>query len=216
MCWQIRFPALHKKQIAPLLSTAKQLQLQLQLQRRRRRRRQKPLQQLHPPNARHALHALHAQHRQATVQDWTSFKLEWTEKSKKPKNPESYVLTPSFDSPTILTITGDQHVYEQFTVYLVNTLLGKTSDIPSSLSLGEDDCGKDANECMKKGWSHGTFKIPEGQQTILISWENSGRRPDVQQTWNHGTGQYRFDKAVPCEQENDEQKNQEKLKAMGK
>ncbi|KAL3440491.1 hypothetical protein BJX65DRAFT_314733 [Aspergillus insuetus] len=152
----------------------------------------------------------------APVQSWAPLRLDWTDDFPKPGDPEPFSFTTSFDYPTILTVTGDRTLFEQFTIYLGLEVLGKTLDISSSPNWGQVDCGTDANECQKKGFSQGSFNIPPGEQTITITWENVNARPDTLQECGFGSGQYRFDRVVQCTEEEKEQENQKKIQAMGK
>jgi hypothetical protein len=101
------------------------------------------------------------------------------------------MLTPSYEFPTILEITDDLVSGEQYTVYLGAEKLGKTSD---PANVGSDTCGQDAEKCIEEGYSHGSFQIPEGTQSIVISWE------DADQDASFGSGQYRFSREVPCDE----------------
>lgn len=68
------------------------------------------------------------------------------------------------ETPVRLTVVDDQVALERFNIYLdVDILLGQTSRHDSSLILGESQCGKDADECVRKGFSTGSFDIPSGK-----------------------------------------------------
>lgn len=51
---------------------------------------------------------------------------------------------------------------EQFTISIDFVPQGKTSP-PDPARIGTVACGKDVQDCIKRGWSNGRFIVPEGQ-----------------------------------------------------
>ncbi|KAL5051655.1 hypothetical protein BDW71DRAFT_171542 [Aspergillus fruticulosus] len=125
------------------------------------------------------------------LQDWQSFQLRWTDKFPQPGPPEPLLIETSYDVPSIFWITDDEMLGEQFTISIDFVPQGKTSP-PDPALVGTAVCGKDVQDCIKRGWSNGRFIVPEGYHSITVEWEN----PIT--SFGYGAGQYRFETSGSC------------------
>jgi hypothetical protein len=88
--------------------------------------------------------------------------LRWTDKFPQPGPPEPLLIETSYDVPSIFWITDDEMLGEQFTISIDFVDQGKTTP-PDPARIGTVACGKDAQDCIERGWSSGRFIVPEGQ-----------------------------------------------------
>ena len=94
-----------------------------------------------------------------TLSDWQKFTVSWTAGYPRSGPPAPFVKRVNFADDGILTVTDDENKAEHFEVKLDGRLLGETREEGFDRSK---HCGKDADACMKKGWSHGFFSVPKG------------------------------------------------------
>ncbi|THC87827.1 hypothetical protein EYZ11_012728 [Aspergillus tanneri] len=127
------------------------------------------------------------------VENWKPIRLDWTENYKKPGQPEPKQIETDYNFPTIFQLTDDMIKLEQYDVSIDGDHVGKTSNV---LEGKRKDSCKAAEECIKKGFSHGKFEIPAGTHSIGISWKMA-EQEDISD-WTFGSGQYRFLRVKPC------------------
>jgi len=128
--------------------------------------------------------------RGSALQGWQGFTVGWNAQYPRPGPPAPFITTVKFDTDGILTVTDDENKAEHFEIKLDGKLLGETYE------NGFDRwkyCGKDANACIAKGWSHGYFNVPKGEHELSIQWTKGDMKG-----WWYGAGQYRFDAACKC------------------
>lgn len=126
---------------------------------------------------------------------WTSFSVEWNAEYKQPGPPAPFSTTSNFDYDTILTLTDDIYQAEHFNVKVDGEKIGETHEDGWKNECLY--CGKDAEACMAKGFSHGSFWIPGGKHELSFQWTDGKFKADSGLYWWYGAGQYRFDR--PCE-----------------
>jgi hypothetical protein len=94
------------------------------------------------------------------VQGWQTFTVGWNAQYPRDGPPAAFIKKMTFDEDAILTVTDDENKAEHFEIMIDGQYLGETEE------KGFDrwqHCGKDADACMAKGWSHGSFPVPAGE-----------------------------------------------------
>lgn len=134
--------------------------------------------------------------RGAQQQAWRTFSVVWTADYPRPGAPKPFTTTSNFDTDTILTLTDDEYQAEHFTVTLDGEKIGETHE--KGWKNNKLYCGKVAEDCMSKGFSHGHFLIPKGQHDLGFQWTDGPYQTEEGWNWWYGAGQYRFDKPCSC------------------
>ncbi|MCJ1446129.1 MAG: hypothetical protein MMC23_006634 [Stictis urceolatum] len=128
--------------------------------------------------------------RGAILSAWQPFSVSWTAAYPRPGPPAPFIKKVSFEDDGILTVTDDENKAEHFEVKLDGKVLGETRENGFDRSK---HCGKDADGCIQKGWSHGYFSVPKGEHELSIQWTKGDMKG-----WWYGAGQYRFEKTCTC------------------
>ena len=129
------------------------------------------------------------------AQGWTDFSVVWDASYPRPGPPAPYKTSSNFDYDTILTLTDDIYQAEHFTITMDGEKIGETYE--DGWKNDKLYCGKDADGCIAKGFSHGSFLIPGGKHDLSFQWTDGKYATDAGWNWWYGAGQYRFDR--PCE-----------------
>lgn len=95
------------------------------------------------------------------ISGWQKFTVGWNANYPRAGPPAPFIKEINVeDDDAILTVTDDENKAEHFEIKLDGELLGETEE------KGFDrwqHCGKDADACIAKGWSHGSFPVPKGK-----------------------------------------------------
>lgn len=135
------------------------------------------------------------------AQGWTSFSVVWDYTHVRPDPPAPFVTTSNFDYDTILTLTDDIYQAEHFLVKMDGKDIGETHE--DGWKNEKLYCGKDAEACMAKGFSHGSFPIPAGKHELSFEWTKGEYKTTYGSDWWYGAGQYRFDRPCECGEKSD-------------
>ncbi|KAG8528932.1 uncharacterized protein KY384_006621 [Bacidia gigantensis] len=122
------------------------------------------------------------------VQPWYSFTVGWTADFPRPGPPKPFYTTSNFETDTILTLTDDLYQAEHFKVTMDEEVIGETHE--NGWKNDKIYCGKNADECMAKGWSHGSFLIPKGKHDLGFQWTEGKYQTEAGGNWWYGAGQH--------------------------
>ncbi|TLD32660.1 hypothetical protein E2P81_ATG05636 [Venturia nashicola] len=93
------------------------------------------------------------------ISGWQKFTLGWNAKYPRNGPPAPFIKEINVEQDdAILTVTDDENKAEHFEIKLDGEILGETEE------KGFDrrqHCGKDADACIARGWSHGSFPVPK-------------------------------------------------------
>ncbi|KAK4693205.1 hypothetical protein P7C71_g4150, partial [Lecanoromycetidae sp. Uapishka_2] len=135
------------------------------------------------------------------AQAWTTFSVLWDATYARPGPPAPFTTSSNFDYDTILTLTDDIYQAEHFTVKMDGDKIGETHE--DGWKNEKLYCGKDAEACMAKGFSHGSFWIPGGKHDLSFQWTDGEYKTSYGSDWWFGAGQYRFDRPCECGEKRD-------------
>lgn len=106
------------------------------------------------------------------VKPWTGFSVVWNAQYPRPGQPAPFATTIDYPYDTLLTVTDDEYQAEHWTIKLDGAKIGESHE--EGFMNNKLYCGKDADGCIAKGFSHGTFMIPKGAfrtlQHSIMTW----------------------------------------------